>query len=135
MAYHYKTCKVNGKTKLLHRHVAEQKLGRPLTADEQVHHENEQRWDNAPTNLEVLPASEHQALHADERLIHPRTKCCDVCLVEFTPHRTKRKRAKTCSKACADKLRSISTKAAKAPLARAIVLANYVDASLMREAA
>lgn len=138
MAYRYKTIKVNGKTKLLHRHIAEQTLGRPLKSDEHVHHGNEQRHDNAPGNLEVLPAQEHLQRHAEERLIYPRRKTCQVCSAEFTPHPTKRKRQKTCSKACADKLRGITEKATKShrpPLARALVAANYTDAQAMREAA
>lgn len=131
MAYRYKTVKRGGKTRLLHRHVAEQKLGRPLRADEHVHHGNEQKWDNRPENLNVLPASVHQQLHADERLVHPREKCCEVCGTTFTPHRTKRARAKTCSKACADKLRSATTKATKAALVRA----NYAEQAMQRRAA
>lgn len=131
MAYRYKTVKRGGKTKLLHRHVAEQKLGRPLRADEHVHHGNEERWDNRPDNLEVLPAAEHQRLHADERLVHAREKTCEVCGASFTPHRTKRARAKTCSKPCADKLRSLTTKATKS----ALVAANYVERQALRRAA
>lgn len=136
MVYRYKTIKREGKTKLLHRHIAEQQLGRPLRADEHVHHGNEDRWDNRPNNLEVLPAADHVQLHADERLVHPRTKACEVCGVVFTPHRTKRKRAKTCSTPCANKLRSITEKSTKAAKSRAaaIVLANYADAALRRAA-
>ena len=119
MAYRYKTVKRGGKTKLLHRHIAEQKLGRPLTADEHVHHSNEQRWDNRPENLKVLPAAEHRRVHADERLVHPRDKACSVCGATFTPHPTKRARAKTCSKLCADQLRSQTTTSTKRATARA----------------
>lgn len=118
MTYRYKTIKRGGKTKLLHRHVAEQKLGRPLAPDEHVHHGNEEKWDNQPDNLEVLPESEHRRLHADERLVHPRTKACAVCGGEFTPHPTKRKRAKTCSKGCADTLRGITERKTKEQNAR-----------------
>lgn len=113
MVYRYKTVKRDGKTKLLHRHVAEKKIGRPLRVDEHVHHDNEERWDNRPENLHVLPAVEHQRHHADERLIYSRTKFCEICGATFTPHPTKRKRAKTCSKICADKLRGITEKATK----------------------
>jgi hypothetical protein len=131
VAYRYKTIKRGGKTKLLHRHIAEQKLGRPLGPDEHVHHDNEQRWDNRPDNLEVLPAVEHQRLHADQRLVYPREKACAVCGAAFTPAATKRKRKLTCSKPCADRLRSITTTTTKA---RAIVEANYAQADLRRAA-
>lgn len=130
MAYRYKTVKRNGKTVLLHRHVAEQVLGRKLAPDEHVHHANEQRLDNRPANLEVLPASIHHQLHADERLRHPRTKQCQVCGTEFTPHPTKRKRAKTCSKPCADELRSRTERETK----DALVRANLGELSIRRAA-
>ncbi len=132
MTYRYKTVKRDGKTKLLHRHIAEQKLGRPLGADEHVHHGNEKRWDNRPENLEVLSAAEHQRLHADERLVYSREKVCEACGATFTPHRTKRARQKTCSKPCADRLRSKTTKATKA---RALVAANYSERQALRKAA
>lgn len=118
MAYRYKTIKRDGKTKLLHRHVAEQKLGRTLQPDEHVHHSNEERWDNRPGNLEVMPAAEHRQHHADERLVHARSKACAICGTIFTPHATKRKRQKTCSKECADQLRGITEKATKSNQAR-----------------
>lgn len=138
MTYRYKTVKRGGKTVLLHRHLVEQKLGRQLQPDEHVHHANENRQDNRPDNLDVLPAVEHQQLHADERLVHPRSKLCEICGGEFTPHKTKRKRAKTCSPACANALRSRTekaTKAARPPLARAIVAENYRDLQVERMAA
>jgi hypothetical protein len=36
-----------------HRLVMARRLGRPLTADESVHHRNGDRRDNSPENLEV----------------------------------------------------------------------------------
>lgn len=130
MAYRYRTIKVDGKTKLLHRHVAEQQLGRPLAADEHVHHDDENRWNNQPANLEVLPAEEHRKLHADERLIYPRQKACQHCGAMFTPAPPKRKLAKTCSPSCANAMRSKTEKATKAakarpPLAEALIRVNF----------
>jgi hypothetical protein len=48
---------------LEHILVAEAKIGRPLRADECVHHRNGVRDDNRPENLEVLTRSEHARLH------------------------------------------------------------------------
>lgn len=43
--------------------VAERTLGRPLAADEVVHHRNEDRADNHPENLDVMTRAEHTAHH------------------------------------------------------------------------
>jgi len=47
-----------------HRLVAAEMLGRPPLPTEHVHHGNENKQDNAPTNLEVLAPSEHARIHA-----------------------------------------------------------------------
>lgn len=132
MAYRYPTRKVNGKTKQLHRHKVEQRLGRALRPDEHVHHRDHDPWNYADENLVVKDGLEHIREHAEERRIHPRQKPCHVCGTIFTPHRTKRKRAKTCSPECANKLRT-----GRPPLAEALVRANMVDqaAAAEREAA
>ena len=126
MAYRYRTIKVDGKTKLLHRHLMEQHLGRALSTDEQVHHINGDTHDNRITNLEVLSCKEHQRGHKQK---HPEQKPCENCGSIFTPHPTKRARAKTCSRKCCIELISKTeraTKAAKrAPIAAALVRANF----------
>lgn len=114
MKSRYSKRKIAGRTVSAHRLVAEQALGRALEAGEVVHHRNGNRYDNRPENLEVLPAPAHAAHHADERLVHQRTKACAVCGTTFTPHRTKRKRAKTCSRDCANTLRGITERQTKA---------------------
>jgi hypothetical protein len=49
-----------------HRLVAELMLGRPLTDDEVVHHKNEIRDDNRPSNLAVMTRAEHMKEHHAE---------------------------------------------------------------------
>lgn len=46
-----------------YRLVAEKKIGRPLTADEVVHHVNGDVTDNRPENLEVMTPAEHCRVH------------------------------------------------------------------------
>jgi hypothetical protein len=109
----YITIKVDGKTKQLHRHAMELHLGRKLREDEHVHHKDRNRYNNSIDNLEVKIGLAHIRDHAEERRVYPRSKSCHVCGTVFTPHPTKRKRQLTCSKVCADTLRSISEKATK----------------------
>jgi hypothetical protein len=52
---------------LEHRKVASDVAGRPLAEDEEVHHINGVKSDNAPENLLVVKSGKHQQLHADHR--------------------------------------------------------------------
>ena len=44
--------------------VAEQKIGRPLRDDEEVHHIDGDKSNNDPDNLQVLTVAEHRLLHS-----------------------------------------------------------------------
>ncbi len=50
-----------------HRLVMSDKLGRPLTAMEDVHHDNENKADNHPENLELKTKGAHTSLHHKNR--------------------------------------------------------------------
>lgn len=86
----------DGSRILEHRWVMEQHLGRKLETWEQVHHKNHDRLDNRIENLEVVTSAEHGVRHTK----HAITSTCTVCGSEFTPHKTKRARKKTCSQGC-----------------------------------
>ena len=47
----------------MHRVVAEQMLNRELLPGEIVHHKDGDKWNNHPSNLQVMTQSEHMKLH------------------------------------------------------------------------
>lgn len=94
----YRSTKIDGKHTALHRVVAMRTLGRRLTGEEVVHHKDENKLNNDPSNLEVMSASEHGRLHSPTW--RPMTTECAVCGTIFTPHKTKRGRKRTCSRDC-----------------------------------
>lgn len=56
-----------------HRVVAESILGRPLSPGEVVHHEDENKQNNDPSNLIVFPGQADHARH--HKLGHCLTRC------------------------------------------------------------
>lgn len=69
----YKGKKYNGVRKMGHVLVAEKALGRELKGTEEVHHWNENKQDNRPSNLVICP---DRAYHL---LLHQRTRAFDAC--------------------------------------------------------
>ncbi len=87
----------------LHVVVAEMKLGRFLNAGEHVHHKNENKMDNDPSNLDVLTPQAHNAIHHPERA--PLLMVCAECGKEFERKFNQRPKAKGyknqfCSRSC-----------------------------------
>lgn len=90
---------------LMHRVVMENKLGRLLERNEDVHHKDENRKNNDPNNLEVRLHGEHQRLHAKERYPEGRRKIaltCDNCGEEFERYanQVKKRDRVFCSRRC-----------------------------------
>lgn len=90
----------DGRKVLEHRWVMEQHIGRRLLRSEQVHHINHDRLDNRIENLELVSVREHAERHTWK----PLTTVCAICGKEFTPHKTKRGRTKTCGQRCGAQL-------------------------------
>ncbi len=62
--------------RLAHRVIMERLLGRSLTAQEVVHHDNENPRDNRPENLILLPSqAEHARIHATKNRLCERPDC------------------------------------------------------------
>jgi DNA-binding CsgD family transcriptional regulator len=59
----YRTTKVGGKTVYTHRIVAEKATGRKISKKENVHHKDEDKRNNDPTNLEILSTRDHALAH------------------------------------------------------------------------
>jgi hypothetical protein len=59
----------NGSNRLVHRWVAEKKLGRKLRPGEVVHHKNGNKLDNRPQNLKVMMYDQHEVHHKRYRTV------------------------------------------------------------------
>ncbi len=63
-----------------HRLVVEEKIGRFLKIDEEVHHKDDDRLNNHPDNLEIVSEKDHQRLHKGWKKIDGQWfKTCGSC--------------------------------------------------------
>ena len=112
----YKSKKANGRRMDEHRWLMEQHVGRRLQRFEFVHHKNGDKRDNRIENLEIVTPKQHAVEHGQWK--YPTSKPCAMCGVTFTPHPTKRKRAKTCSRSCRYALASQTNRREDAPYSK-----------------
>lgn len=84
--------------------VAEATLGRKLLPNEDVHHEDENKKNNSPDNLQVLTKSQHSMLHGKNKVRHGVNIICPVCGKEFYAKASHAPKRTTCSVKCASEL-------------------------------
>ena len=59
----------NDSNKLVHRWIAEKNIGRKLYPDEVVHHQDGNKLNNSPNNLQVFSSQdEHHSLHQKQKV-------------------------------------------------------------------
>lgn len=118
----YYSILVGRKRVLIHRLVA-QAFIHDFSEEMQVHHIDENKSNNCVENLKCMSKEEHQKLH---KQIYPVTKICTICGKEFTPHETKRKRAKTCSYDCWLKTIKMTTDSQKVKISQYDINGNLI---------
>jgi hypothetical protein len=83
------------------------KYGRLPAIGEEVHHVNENKHDNDPSNVEIITSVEHKKLHGVKRAVEQIKIVCAYCEIEFEmPPNKYRSAIKTgqtihCSRSCA----------------------------------
>jgi len=66
-------CIDDGHFRYVHRLIMEEHLGRPLESHEEVHHKDENKRHNEPSNFELTSKSEHSKHHAPEKFPYDAT--------------------------------------------------------------
>lgn len=121
------SCRTNDSCKLTHRFVhrilAQAFFRSDLDGRYEVHHKDHNPLNNSLDNLEPMLRYEHKIEHLQ---IYPLTKKCKICGKEFTPHKTKRKRAIVCSEKCKRKLDGINAKQRKKPINQYDLNKNFI---------
>lgn len=102
----YKGHKYRGRFALEYRVIAEEKIGRPLTRHEVVHHIDGNKCNNSPCNLEVLSFSEHSSKHGAQKKQKMVEMICPICRKHYSKRwglsvlNTKRYNTTYCSRPC-----------------------------------
>lgn len=81
--YKYRAKKVNGTTKLVHRLVMEQHIGRELLPSECVHHKDGNGHNNHISNLEIMSRSDHAKHHQARGEMHRPPLVTDTKKIEY----------------------------------------------------
>ena len=75
MSSPYKTVRLpDGTVQALHRKIMEEKLRRKLRTWEVVHHRNENKQDDRPQNLQVVPLPQHTRHHMKGKTVSSKTR-------------------------------------------------------------
>ena len=104
MGYEYVSVRGTDKkqhSRFVHRILVKAFVFPDLDDSYEVHHIDRNPLNNDLSNLQPMLRSDHRIEHQQ---IYPLTKICEVCGKEFTPHKTKRRRAHVCSEECKHKL-------------------------------
>ena len=88
--------RIDGKKQRAHRVIMARHIGRPLRADEVVHHLDRDPLNNELSNLALMDRAQHEALHAREMRRYPDIKKCKRCGEVFVVNRRKRRRNVVC---------------------------------------
>ena len=121
--YYQSTTSINGKRKWLHREIYERENGE-IKDKYEVHHKDENKDNNEPSNLEILSPEDHQLMHAggkkhwhnrEQRREYERQKrannreqrnknrICTYCNCKFEINDKAKNETKFCSESCRGK--------------------------------
>jgi hypothetical protein len=81
--YPYRAIKIDGKAKLVHRHVMEHHIGRKLLPSECVHHKDGDGHNNDISNLEIMSRSAHAKHHQKSGELRPPPAITDERKIEY----------------------------------------------------
>lgn len=121
------SCRTNDTGRLtnrfIHRILVQAFIKHDLDDKYEVHHKDHNPLNNSLDNLEPMLRYDHKIEHLQ---VYPLTKICKVCGKEFTPSKTKRKRAVVCSDECKKELDNINAKQRRKPINQYDLNKNFI---------